>query len=31
MSMDEMEDFRKTHYTKDIIPELIGKEVILGG
>lgn len=31
MSMDEMDDFRKTHYTKDIIPELIGKEVILGG
>lgn len=29
--LDELGDWRKTHYTKDITPDLAGKEVILGG
>lgn len=29
--LDELGDWRKTHYTKDISPELDGKEVIIGG
>ena len=31
MSIDEMNGWRKTHYTRDVTPELAGKEVILGG
>jgi aspartyl-tRNA synthetase len=29
--LDEMDEWRKTHYTKQISPNLTGKEVILGG
>ncbi len=29
--LDELGDWRKTHYTKDVSPELDGQEVILGG
>ncbi len=29
--MDELGDWRKTHYTKEVTPDLAGKEVILGG
>ncbi|MFX1328634.1 MAG: aspartate--tRNA(Asn) ligase [Promethearchaeota archaeon] len=29
--LDDLGDWRKTHYTKDITPDLDGKEVILGG
>ncbi len=29
--LDELEDWRKTHYTKDISPDLVDQEVILGG
>ncbi len=29
--LDELGDWRKTHYTKDVSPELVGQEVILGG
>ncbi len=29
--MDELGDWRKTHYTKDVTPDLAGKEVTLGG
>lgn len=29
--LDEMDDWRKTHYTKDVTPELIGQQIILGG
>ena len=31
MSIDEMNGWRKTHYTKDVTPELDGQEVILAG
>ena len=31
MSIDEMNGWRKTHYTRDVTPELAGQEVILGG
>ncbi len=31
MSIDEMNGWRKTHYTRDVTPELDGQEVILGG
>ncbi|MFX1314887.1 MAG: aspartate--tRNA(Asn) ligase [Promethearchaeota archaeon] len=29
--LDELSDWRKTHYTKDVSSELIGQNVILGG
>jgi len=29
--LDEMDDWRKTHYTKDVTPELVGQQIILGG
>ncbi|MFX0006243.1 MAG: aspartate--tRNA(Asn) ligase [Promethearchaeota archaeon] len=29
--MDQLGDWRKTHYTKDVTKDLAGKEVILGG
>jgi aspartyl-tRNA synthetase len=29
--LDELGDWRKTHFTKEITPELVGNEVILGG
>ena len=29
--LDEMDDWRKTHYTKDVTAELIGQQIILGG
>jgi len=29
--LDDMEDLRKTHYTKEVTPDLIDQEVILGG
>jgi len=29
--LDELGDWRKTHYTKDITPELVDREIILGG
>jgi aspartyl-tRNA synthetase len=29
--LDELGDWRKSHYTKDVTPDLAGKEVILGG
>ena len=29
--LDELGDWRKTHYTKDISPDLVGEQVILGG
>ncbi|NVM37339.1 MAG: aspartate--tRNA(Asn) ligase, partial [Candidatus Lokiarchaeota archaeon] len=29
--MDKLGDWRKTHYTKDLSQEMVGKEVILGG
>lgn len=29
--LDEIVDWRKTHYTKDVTPELVDQEVILGG
>jgi nondiscriminating aspartyl-tRNA synthetase len=31
MSLDEMDDWRKTHYSNEVTPKLAGKEVILGG
>ena len=31
MTLDEMKQWRKTHYTIDVNPELAGKEVVLGG
>ncbi|MFX0103912.1 MAG: aspartate--tRNA(Asn) ligase [Candidatus Hodarchaeota archaeon] len=31
MQLDELGDWRKTHYTKDVSPALVNKEVILGG
>lgn len=31
MALDEMGDWRKTHFTKDVTSDLTGKEVILGG
>ena len=31
MSFDELDGWRKTHYTKDVTPELRDQEVILGG
>ena len=31
MSTEEMNGWRKTHYTKDITLDLVEKEVILGG
>ena len=31
MTLDKMENWRKTHYTKEITPELVDQEVILGG
>ena len=31
MSIDDMNGWRKTHYTRDVTPELDGQEVILGG
>ncbi|MFW9900589.1 MAG: aspartate--tRNA(Asn) ligase [Candidatus Thorarchaeota archaeon] len=31
MELDNLEDWRKTHFTKDITTELVNKEVILGG
>jgi nondiscriminating aspartyl-tRNA synthetase len=31
MTLDEMNQWRKTHYTYDVNPELSGNEVILGG
>ncbi|MFX0018005.1 MAG: aspartate--tRNA(Asn) ligase [Promethearchaeota archaeon] len=31
MALEELEDWRKSHYTKDITQDLIDKEVILGG
>lgn len=29
--LDKLGDWRKTHYTKDINPDLVGEEVLLGG
>jgi aspartyl-tRNA synthetase len=29
--LDELGDWRKTHFTKDVTPDLVGDEVILGG
>lgn len=29
--LDELDNWRKTHYTKDITSELVGEEVIVGG
>ncbi|MFX0083735.1 MAG: aspartate--tRNA(Asn) ligase [Candidatus Hodarchaeota archaeon] len=29
--LDELGDWRKTHFTKEVTPELVGNEVILGG
>ena len=29
--LDELGDWRKTHFTKDVTPDLVGNEVILGG
>lgn len=29
--LDELGDWRKTHFTRDITPDLVGNEVILGG
>jgi len=29
--LDEMDDWRKTHYTKDVTQELINQQIILGG
>ncbi|MCK4480304.1 MAG: aspartate--tRNA(Asn) ligase [Candidatus Lokiarchaeota archaeon] len=29
--LDKLGDWRKTHYTKDLSPDIVGKEVILGG
>jgi nondiscriminating aspartyl-tRNA synthetase len=29
--LDDMEDWRKTHYTKEVTPDLVDQEVILGG
>ena len=31
MSLDKLENWRKTHYTKDVTPELTDNEIILGG
>ncbi|MFX1303823.1 MAG: aspartate--tRNA(Asn) ligase [Promethearchaeota archaeon] len=31
MQLDDLGDWRKSHYTKDVTPDLAGKEVILGG
>ncbi len=31
MSIDEMNGWRKTHYTRDVTPELDGQEIILAG
>ncbi|MFX0071108.1 MAG: aspartate--tRNA(Asn) ligase [Candidatus Hermodarchaeota archaeon] len=29
--LDEMDSWRKTHFTKDVTPDLIGQEIIVGG
>ena len=29
--LDELGDWRKTHFTRDVTPDLVGNEVILGG
>ena len=29
--LDDMEDWRKTHYTKEVTPDLVDQKVILGG
>ena len=29
--LDKLGNWRKTHYTKDLLPAMVGKEVILGG
>jgi nondiscriminating aspartyl-tRNA synthetase len=29
--LDDMEDWRKTHYTKEVTPDLVDQEIILGG
>ncbi|MFX1502266.1 MAG: aspartate--tRNA(Asn) ligase [Promethearchaeota archaeon] len=29
--LDKLGDWRKTHYTKDLSPDMVGKEIILGG
>ena len=29
--LEKLGDWRKTHYTKDLSPDIVGKEVILGG
>ena len=31
MSLDKLDNWRKTHYTKDVTPELAENEIILGG
>ncbi|MHA1684592.1 MAG: aspartate--tRNA(Asn) ligase [Promethearchaeota archaeon] len=31
MKLDELDDWRKTHYISEISPELDGKEVVIGG
>ncbi|TFG20432.1 MAG: aspartate--tRNA(Asn) ligase, partial [Promethearchaeota archaeon] len=31
MTVEEMDGWRKTHYTREVTPKLAGKEVILGG
>ena len=31
MTLDELQEWRKTHYTIDVTPELEGQEIILGG
>jgi len=31
MMLDELGDWRKTHYTKDVTPKLVDKEIIIGG
>ncbi|MFX0027662.1 MAG: aspartate--tRNA(Asn) ligase [Candidatus Hermodarchaeota archaeon] len=31
MSLDKLDNWRKTHYTKDVTPELADNEIILGG
>ena len=31
VELDELDDWRKTHYTSDLSPELEGEEVIIGG
>ena len=31
MTIEEMDGWRKTHYTREVSPDLAGKEIILGG